>query len=474
VAVSLFRSVVQVFSVRVVGAVVQFLGFAAFARALGASTFGMFLLYNALLGVLNAGADLGIGNAVQKRISERPGPTEARELFTTAALMKLATTLVAAGLVIQFRDLINAYIGSEVAWLLAPVLAIQQIGWLVSNTLHGELSIRTAQYLELVRRILFIGVGYLLIYLGYGVLGVIIGLASGWITLGVVGFWFCSAEIGRPSVSATRSLVRFSKYDFIPSTLRDSAYSWIDVVVIGFFLTQAHVAAYEMAWRVSGVVVLLSYAIGLNMFPQVSDWSTNDALERAERVVPEAITGSILFVIPAIVGAWFLGNDILRLVFGPEFTIATAALIVLLVGKLFEATNNVYAPVLQGLDRPELLARSAVVFLILNVVLNVVLIQFFGLVGAALATSAALAVYVGLNSRYVSRFLDFRSPSRETAALTLGALIMGIPLWVTRNAITIDTLPRLALVISIGGVVYFSVLSLTPRFRQRFKNAITR
>jgi O-antigen/teichoic acid export membrane protein len=471
---SLFRTVVQVFSVRVVGAVVQFLGFAAFARALGASTFGVFLLYNALLGVLNAGADLGIGNAVQKRISERPGTTEARELFTSAIVMKIATTLVAAGLVIQFRGTINAYIGAEIAWLLAPVLAIQQIGWVVSNTLHGELSIRTAQYLELVKRLLFFGVGYLLVHLGYGVLGVIVGLVFGWITLGVVGFSFCSVGIGRPSASATRSLVRFSKYDFIPSTLRDSAYSWIDVVVIGFFLTQAHVAAYETAWRVSGVVVLLSYSIALNMFPQVSDWSTNDALERAERVVPEAITASILFVIPAIVGAWFLGRNILRLVFGPEFTIAATALIVLLVGKLFEATNNVYAPVLQGLDRPELLARSAIVFLLLNVVLNFVLIRFFGLVGAAAATSTALAAYVGLNSQYVSQSLDFRSPNREIAVLVLGALIMGVPLWVTRNVVAIDTLPKLASVISIGAVVYFVALSLAPGFRQRFKNAIAR
>lgn len=46
------------------------------------------------------------------------------------------------------------------------------------------------------------------------------------------------------------------------SECRTTVHSWVDVLVLGWFLDQSAIGVYEIAWRVAGVTTLLAGAIG--------------------------------------------------------------------------------------------------------------------------------------------------------------------------------------------------------------------
>lgn len=114
-----------------------------------------------------------------------------------------------------------------------------------------------------------------------------------------------STSIGRPSKTDARSLFDHGRFDVI-SGLGWHAFSWSDVFVIGWFLSQAAVGVYEVAWRVAGIATLLSTAIATTVLPQVSAWEVDEATDRIENLVTDVLTLSLVLIIPSILDVGLL------------------------------------------------------------------------------------------------------------------------------------------------------------------------
>ena len=280
------------------------------------------------------------------------------------------------------------------------------------------------------------------------------------------GVYRCSTPLGRPSLEHARSLFDFAKYDFIGG-LGSRVFNWLDVLVIGWLLTQASVGTYEVAWRIAGVTLLLSSAIKSTVFPQVSTWHTNGETHRIERLLNDLITPSLFLVVPSLFGVTVLAQPILGLVFGPAYTTAWLVLIVLTGMKLFGAAQAVISPCLLGIDRPGLNARATLVAIVLNGVLNVAFVWQFGIFGAAVATGLASAVNLALTSMYLSRFLTIRFPYREVGWCVVASVIMATAINSLDAFFPVDTIPRLLFAIVFGALVYGAVVLLSKQLREQ-------
>jgi len=228
----------------------------------------------------------------------------------------------------------------------------------------------------------------------------------------------------------------------------------MDVAVIGFFLTQSHVAVYEVAWRVTAVVILLSNAIAATIFPQVSQWHGEEAIERIEELLPKAIAPSLFLVIPAFFGTLLLSGDILGLIFGSEYAAGWLVLITLMGEKLLQAVHVILGRSLQAINQPGLAAKAGVVAMILNLILNLVLVWQYGIVGAAIATAVSFIVNSLLHARYLSRFVSIHIPYRQIAGSIAASIGMVIVILSVQSVVVIDTLPRLFAVVALGAAVY--------------------
>jgi O-antigen/teichoic acid export membrane protein len=463
----LARSSLKLFAANIGSAVIQFLGIAYFARILGPSEMGVFFLFQALLGMLAIPADFGLRGAVEKRISQG----ESRGTFlSSAVLLKLAPIIAIVAAILLFRTLINNYLGANLAILLALAIILQEIAQLSVVVLKGELRVDETAVLQVARHGAWLGVGAALVSQGFGAIALIYGLLAGLSIVFIWGWYKVSVIPSHPSRQHARSLFNYGKHNVV-SSLGGYFYSWMDITIIGLFLTQAHVGAYEIAWRVASVVILLSRSIATAIFPQVSEWSANDAHDQIEDLLPEVLTPSLILVIPAFFGTMLLSEEILELVFGTEYTMAALALIILMFDQVTEAGQVVLGRSLQAVNRPDLAARATVIGVVLNLVLNLVLITRFGITGAAVATMvASLISGLILHTLYLSRVISLRIPFRELFGCVLAGVVMSLLLQVVRSIMIIDSIVNLSAIIALGATIYGGALLIFPSTRTKVIN----
>ncbi|MFC6864117.1 flippase [Halomicroarcula sp. GCM10025817] len=442
-------------------AVITFGGIAVFANWLPPSELGVYFLFEALVGVLTIPADFGIRGAVEKRISEGNEPGK---MLTSALSMKTVPLAIIGGLVLALGGYINGYVGADVAVLLIVAMIGHELYQLGVQIVSAELRVGETAVLRLSHKVVWFAVGYALLQSGYGVKGLIYGLLAGYIVPFVWANYKRSTPFRRPSMEQFHSLTAYSRYNFV-SALSGYVYGWMDVLIIGFFLTSAHVGSYEVAWRVTAVVILGSNAIAKTIFPQVSRWDANRAIERIEKLIPRAITPSLVLAIPAFVGAMLFSREILTFIFDAEYATAWLVLIVLMGEKIFQSVHVITGRSLKAIDHPELAAKAAVAAIAVNLVLNVALITQFGLIGAAVATVVSFGLNTVLCIRYLSRYLTVRVPWRELGWIVVASIGMGVVLVGVRSVVAIDSLARLLGVISLGAVLFSAFALASPTLR---------
>ncbi|QKY22032.1 flippase (plasmid) [Halolamina sp. CBA1230] len=463
------RSSVKLFVSKTASSILGFAGIAYFSRELGAATMGVFFLFQALLGMLTIPSDFGLRGAAQKRISEGNDPGK---YLSSTIILKLVPITTIIVLIIIFRPYINGYLGANLALLLVIALVIQELARLSLFVLRGELRVGQTAIFQLIKQATWVGIGGVFLSLGYGAVGLVYGLITGSILTLVIGWCRTSTSLSRPTKKHMSSLFEYSKYNVITS-IGGYFYSWIDVAIIGLFLTQAHVGAYEVAWRVTAVTMLLGKSIATTLLPQVSQWSVEGDDSNIESAIYNAITPSMLFVIPSFFGVVVFSKEILGIVFGAEFTIAWLAFIILMAEKLLQSIHVILSRVIMGLDRPEMAAKATVASVLVNLCLNLAFIPIFGLVGAALATGISFVLNTILHGYYLSTLISIKIPYLEVGWCTIAAIGMAFTLLWLKTMIPISGLIQLFGMIIFGATIYLTLILSSSTLRSKLRTQAT-
>jgi O-antigen/teichoic acid export membrane protein len=239
-------------------------------------------------------------------------------------------------------------------------------------------------------------------------------------------------------------------------------------------MPQSFVAAYEIAWRVTEVVILPSKAIATTIFPAISKWDAERLRKRIESLFPEAITGSLLLVVPAFFGVLLYSQEILTFIFDPEYTEAWIVLILLTGEKLIAAVQLVAGRSLGALNRPDLVAGATTAGFVVNVVLNIVLVREYGIEGAAVATISASILTAILYYLSLRDHLELRFEYAELGWMVLAGGAMGLSLLGLGQFVVVDSRTTLIATITAGVVLYGGYLLIHPRFRSQVTTRIHR
>lgn len=444
-------------------AILFFVGIAYFTRHLNSTEMGSYFLFLAMLGLTSILADFGMRGALEKRLSEG---SNSEKMLSSALAFKLLMISVIAVAIFLARGYINQYLGAELALLLAVGVTVREFFFFYIGALRGDFRVAETATIRFVVRFLWMSIGAVLVSVGFGPEGPIIGLVIGMAFGFVWATYKLDIAITRPSLTHTRSLVDFSKYNTITS-VGGRFYQWIDVAIIGFLLSQRHVSAYEVSWQITLLVLMLSKSISLAIFPQISRWDAESAKENIGNVVSKA-GGVVLFIsVPALVGAGLYASEMLHFFFGSEYTFAATVLVVLMVEKLIQSFNDIVEASVRAIDRPDLAAKATAISMGLNLVLNPILIVTVGLVGAAIATAVTGFVNTVLHTRYLSRFVAVDIPYRLVGWYVLASLVMGGSLFVVKSFVPVTGLVELVAEIGLGATIYLVISSLIPEVRER-------
>jgi O-antigen/teichoic acid export membrane protein len=403
----------------------------------------------------------GVNPAVKKRLSE--GRSDAH--VSAGLLMQFGLFVLLATGILIFDSYLNQYVGAPVAIYIVAILFAKNLVTATAAVFEGKKLVHLSGALRpldaIARNALQIGA----ILVGFGLTGMFLGYAVGSLIAGLIGLWFLSIHWERPTVEEVKSLVEYAKFAWIDG-IRSRGFSWVDIAVLGFFVTSNLVAIYQVAWTIGAFFTLFGSSVTRAVFPEISELSSDESYEAVGNLVTTSLAFSGLFLLPGLGGVLVLGDLVLSL-YGSEFVRGTQVLPILIVAQLLYVYQRQLTNSLGAIDRPDLSFRVNGLFIVSNVVLNVVLVTYSGWIGAAVATVLATGIGLSVAYRLLSNILSIEviESLMEVLRQILATAVMVVLVFGLRQIIGESLVAMTAMIVA-GGCIYFGVLTLlSPRFR---------
>jgi O-antigen/teichoic acid export membrane protein len=449
--------------------IIGFLATLYFARVLGAGPLGQYFLVVALLGWLSIPSS-GIASAVNKRVSE--GQSD-RSVLSAGMLLSLGYAVLVVAVAVVGGRYINAYVGTEISLFVAGLFVAKVLFETTFEGLKGQKKVAKAGFLRTGDRLLRAAGQIALIHLGYTVVGLVSGHALALFVAAAFGLVIYGGRPTLPDQQTVRNVVDYGRYSWL-GDMKTQAISWMDILVLGFFVTSNLVGIYEVSWRLASVLILVSNAVEHTLFPEISDIATDSDYDEVRELLSEALFYAGLFTIPGFFGTIVLGPELLR-IYGAEFVRGAPVLLALILARTINVYEMQLLSVINAIDRPDIAFRINFVFVVLNMTLNAILVYMYGWYGAAVATILSSLAILMLSYRAVVQLIG--RPDIPLAGISqelLSAAVMAVTIVIVDRVFPVQNMYLTVSLVGFGAAVYGLVLyTISSRIRLKVHTLIT-
>lgn len=163
-----------------------------------------------------------------------------------------------------------------------------------------------------------------------------------------------------------------------------------DTLMVGWFLTNDQVADYNIAARISFVILFFLQALEATIYPRL----LNIYKQNSKKLITFfwQSTTLVISVVLSVTLVMYLLSDWLLMAFGDSYIAAAYAFKLLLLAQLLRSASLTFSFMFIIREQIRYLNIVLVVALIVNLILNIILIKLYGIEGAALATLIANGV----------------------------------------------------------------------------------
>ena len=412
------RDAIVTFGVRVISAALLYLSQIVLARWMGATEYGIYVLVWTWVLVLGGLSHLGLSMASIRLLPEyrEQGETDLlRGLLRGGRLLAIGVGTVVAGLglagLMMFGDRLEhpVLLPAYLALICVPMYALTDIQDGIGRGRGWMASALAPPYI--LRPLLVL---------------VAMAVAHAW-GLPMRATTAAAAAIVATWLTALVQTVlvqRRLKGDIEPGPRRYDFRRWLrtaapllviyacdltlqnaDVLILSAYLSPAEVGMYFAAAKTMSLILFVHYAVGSAVANRFSALNARGDREALKTFVKDAVRWTFWPSLAAALILLALGKPLLWL-FSPQFTEAYPVMLVLVVGFLVRASMGPAEFLLNMLGEQMLCAAVLVVAALLNIALNFALVPRYGMMGAAIGTSASLTIAALMNFVVARRRLE--------------------------------------------------------------------
>lgn len=367
-------------------------------RWLGPAYFGVYMLAITIYSIASLLAGIGIPTAVVKYIAEsRDSPERMHSIATSSTINSVVIASVFATAVFLGAETMAGLFHmpdlSSPIRLLALAIPIFVVNSTLLGLLNGLQEMHLFAFRSIFRSILIVGTTLGFVWLGLGIRGAILAQ----VVTEFVLFIFMIAAI------RARFTMNFSAYRRITGELTVFGLQllvvntiWLlttyaDTLLIGYFLTDADVGIYSIAVAIAKTgFIALPGAISLVTYPMIANNHSRGLREENEWLMNLSIKGCLIFLSSMGFLLIVFSDRLIMLLFSPEYLPAAASMNVLVAGMLLFGPVLSIGSAVSAMNRPGIAVKVNAIVLATNILLDIPLIQAFGITGAAVATSLSL------------------------------------------------------------------------------------
>jgi putative peptidoglycan lipid II flippase len=241
-------------------------------------------------------------------------------------------------------------------------------------------------------------------------------------------------------------------------------------------LATGTVSALNYSVKINNVVIsLVGSAIGVALFPRLSELATDNDIKTLKRHLVTCVKGLFPILFPITVGVILLAEPIIRILlergaFNASDTKLTAeCLQMYAVGLIALNYNVILSKIFYARRQSKWPAILSAISVAIGIILNLILIGPMKHKGLALATSTSSTLFFALMLIVLRKqlgALGFRTAAKELVKVVLASAFMGIAVVILSQRFQLINVSyqlclfRTALTVAVGALVYFVLLVL--------------
>lgn len=413
-------------------------------RYLGVAGFGAYTTIFAYVSFWSVFADFGFFTIMVREISKPKANVE--KIFNNIMTLRAVLGIVVFSLAFIVALLIPNY--SQVIKLGIGLCAFGWFWMSLNSTYVGvfqsNLKMDRAVITDIIGRIVILALVILFIKLDYGLVAIMAAYLAG----NLVNF-AASMILGlrwvRFKLVFDFSFWRKIFWETLPMgviIVLGVVYFKADTVLLSLLKSQTDVGIYGPPFKILEIMLLLPGMFMGNVFPIITRYiASNDS--RLMPAIQKAFNFVIMITFPVVVGIFLLATPIITFIAGPEFVntstigpicghIASAPMVlqilVFSIGLTYVST--IFNYIVVAAEQQKKLVTPYIIFVVINVILNLILIPKLSYIGAALTTVVTALLVLVLTCRVAYKSLPNLSIKPMMVLKSfVASLIMGLAIY---------------------------------------------
>jgi O-antigen/teichoic acid export membrane protein len=423
--------------------------------------YGIWVQISVTIGLIPAVVMLGLPYTMVRFLAAAKKREEIQEGFFSIAFIVLFTGAIASFLLFLFSKPLAASLFDNnltIARILSLIVFIACLNSLLLNFFRTFQQIKRYSIFLFIQTYLNVALVAYFVLSGYGIFGAVIGLliSSFFVFLVMASLIISEIGIKIPKFTHIREYLAFG----IP-TVPTNLSSWVvrssDRYVIGIFLSTTFVGYYSPGYTLGNMINMFFAPLSFMLPAVLSKYYDENNMNEVKTVLRYSLKYFLAIAIPSTFGLSLLSKPILTILSTPE--IALQGYLITPFVAVSALLFGVYAVILQILvleKKTKITGAIWIIAAVLNLGLNIVLVPYIGILGAAITTLIAFTFAFVLTSYYSFKYfkfdIDFGFVSKSIFASVVMSLV--IIKWNPVEALNV------IIVIGVCAVVYAMILLL--------------
>ena len=216
----------------------------------------------------------------------------------------------------------------------------------------------------------------------------------------------------------SQKLLNYGKYSF-GTSLTAMISSSLDQMILGALLATSTAGAYNIAIRVTNMVDIPTNAMATIVFPQSVRLQETTEQNQIKRLYEKSVGAVLALLIPALLVVFLTSETIIRLLTNDMYPESAVLLRVTLLYVILIPFTRQFGTMLESNGKVKLNFQVTAIFVAINIGLNLLLISWMGITGAAYATLISYCLLFVISQVILRRTFQVSAfaPFRDAAHL---------------------------------------------------------
>lgn len=457
-----------------IDAISGLIGIIVYTRIFNPESLGLYFVGLAISSIC-ASASAGIMKGVEKRGSEKD--SNLSSYYSLGLLLSFISTVIMSTLIIIGYEIVTSgilLVEYDVPFKIAVgsiVRLVPEVLYRLNNAVYqckGKIAL--TGYLDTLRGITETIVQVLLIIYIEDVIMLFIGSALSTIIVGLAMYVLINETVFAGfTAKQMRNIVEYILWGSFNGVLKNSESNLVTILT-GSIISATATATYGIARRTKSPTTNVPISISKSVFVDTSYKESEDK-DNIKNLDLGLKYGAVI-AIPVFIGSLVLSEETLLLLYSESYTDGSLVLIGLSFGAILQSESIIIKSYLDGRGRPDYVAKSSFIRIILSLGILIPSLYYFGIIGIVVSHIISRILRFGYLYSKIEKRDELKFGRSGVLLQLISSVIMMIFVLIIKEIIGSGAIET-AFMIGLGGTIYaISLLIVDSDLREKIISVV--